>query len=674
MGEHRPCGEAAVRSRALTTNNEPSAGPADQSAGSAVGIARILPLLSLAHLDREFDYLVPAELEEAAQPGVRVRVRFAGRLVDGFLLERVESSTHKGKLGRIERVVSPEAILTPELVELVDAVARRYAGTRSDVLRLAIPPRHARAEAQVANASEPHDPPAVDATGWARYVHGLAFVEALKSGRNPRAVWQALPGEDWPTRIAELAATVASTNRSTVVVVPDQRDLERVRDACTEFLGKALVVGLSAELGPAKRYRSWLAAVRGEAKVVVGTRSAVFTPVHDLGLVIIWDDGDDNHADQRAPYPHAREVALLRSHQRGCSFVAAGFARTAEAQSLVQSNWAHDLVAAREVLRVATPFIAAPGDSEKALERDPLARAIRIPAIAFDAARKALDAEEPVLVQVPRRGYVPALACTTCRTPARCRRCNGPLSQTGRGVLECRWCGVGDAGYRCPTCGSASLRAVVIGADRTAEEFGRAFPGAVVQHSAGSQVLSKVKGGKRLVVATIGAEPPADGGYGAALLLDGWTLLARPDLRSAEEALRRWMNAAALVRAGGRVVVVADPAASTVQSLIRWDPVGHASNQLAERSEVRFPPAARMASVSGTPAAVNAFIEVAQLPDGVELLGPVPLPDEGERLLLRVPRQSGNALAKALYDAQAVRSAKKDSDPVRVQIDPVDIG
>ena len=104
-------------------------------------------MLEPAHLDRDFDYLVPPEMDEIAQPGVRVRIRFSGRLIDGFLLERLEKSDHTGKLMRLERVVSPERVLTPEILRLVTAVAARYAGTRADVLRLAIPPRHAKTEA-----------------------------------------------------------------------------------------------------------------------------------------------------------------------------------------------------------------------------------------------------------------------------------------------------------------------------------------------------------------------------------------------------------------------------------------------------------------------------------------------------------------------------------------------
>ena len=110
-------------------------------------VARIAVDLEPPHLDRYFDYAVPAKLAAAAQPGVRVRVRFAGRLVDGFLIERCESSDFAGSLVPIERVVSPEPVLGPELLALARQVAEAYSGTLADVLRLVVPPRHAAAEA-----------------------------------------------------------------------------------------------------------------------------------------------------------------------------------------------------------------------------------------------------------------------------------------------------------------------------------------------------------------------------------------------------------------------------------------------------------------------------------------------------------------------------------------------
>nr|WP_324190639.1 primosomal protein N' [Nocardia nova] len=728
----------------------------------------MLPLLEPAHLDRDFDYSVPPEMDELAQPGVRVRVRFSGRLVDGYILERLTRTEHSGKIQPLQRVVSGERVLTPEIVRLVSAVAARYAGTRADVLRLAIPPRHARTEAAEPKSVElPEIPP--DFPAWSHYVHGGSFLSALRRGSGPRAAWQAMPGEQWPRRLAELAATAVASGRSAIVMVPDQRDLDRVVTECAVLVGDS-VVGLSAGLGPAARYRRWLAVLRGTARVVVGTRSAVFAPARELGLIVVWDDGDDTYAEPRAPYPHAREVAMLRAHETGAAFVVAGFARTAEAQAIVESGWAHDLIADRKTLRAGTPRIHAPGDSDIALERDPMARAIRIPGTAFAAARRALAAGDPVLVQVPRRGYVPALACATCRTPARCRHCNGPLSlpesgtwgrrdarravdsrvgpQSRRGSARsaddataagrsgetsagdhraehtgprhpesagsdtaagerrpaavplgskgsgdiaqspsCRWCGKVEPAFRCGACGSRVLRAVVIGAQRTAEELGRAFPGVPIRGSGGAAVLDSVPEGPQVVVATIGAEPDVPGGYAVALLLDGWALLGRADLRAAEDALRRWMSAATLVRPAGEVLVMAEPSLPTVQALVRWDPIGHARHELAARTEVRFPPAVRLAAVDGTTATIGELLGETALPDGVEVLGPVPLPPgartpfsgdaapaEVERMILRVDRRAGSALSRSLAAALAVRSSHRSDGPLRVQIDPVDIG
>ncbi|ODR25307.1 primosomal protein N' [Mycolicibacterium porcinum] len=654
-------------------------------------IARVLPLLTVPHLDREFDYLVSEEQSDDAQPGVRVRVRFNGRLVDAYLLERRSDTDHTGKLGWLDRVVSPEPVLTPEVRRLVDAVAARYAGTRADVLRLAVPPRHARVEKQVPDEPEPVSAVPVDTSAWARYGRGEQFLTAIGEGRAARAVWQALPGENWPHRLAEAAAVAVNAGLGVVAVVPDQRDVDALYAAATEHVPESRVVALSAGLGPSARYRRWLAALRGQAQVVIGTRSAVFAPVTNLGLVLVWDDGDDNLAEPRAPYPHARDVAMLRAHQLRCAAIIGGYARTAEAQALVRTRWAHDVVAARPVVRAAAPRVVALEDSGYAQERDPAAHTARLPSMALQAARTALQAQHPVLIQVPRRGYVPALACARCRTVTRCRHCTGPLALPDRGsaAAECRWCGRAEPALRCARCGSDAVRAVVVGACRTAEELGRAFPGTSVITSGGDAVLDAVGEGPALVVSTPGAEPIAAGGYGAALLLDAWALLGRQDLRAAEDTLRRWMAAAALVRPrtdGGVVAVVAESAISTVQALIRWDPVGHADAELDARGEVGLPPAVHMAAIDGTTTAVEALLDTAQLPDVAETLGPVELPfgarrppgldadAEVSRMLVRVPRDGGLELAAALRRATAVLSARKDQQPCRIQIDPLHIG
>lgn len=654
-------------------------------------IARVLPMLSVPHLDRDFDYRVAAEQSDDAQPGVRVRMRFHGRLVDGFILERRTDTDHPGRLGWLDRVVSAERVLTPEIRRLTEAVAARYAGTRADVLRLAVPPRHARVEREA-----PPTPPSpvvapVDPAGWAAYGRGGQFLAALGQSRAARAVWQALPGEPWVDRFAEAAAQTVRAGRAVLAIVPDQQDVDLLWPTATALIDDVGVVALTAGLGPAARYRGWLAALRGSARLVIGTRSAVFTPITGLGLVMVWDDGDDSLAEPRAPYPHAREVAMLRAHQVRCAALIGGYARTAEAHALVRSGWAHDVVATRSVVRARTPRVVALDDGGYADERDPAARTARLPLLALRAARSALAAGTPVLVQVPRRGYLPALACGRCRMIARCRHCTGPLSLPERGASgpQCRWCGRAEPALRCARCGSEAVRAVVVGARRTAEELGRAFPGTAVMTSAGDSVVPEVAGRPAVVVATPGAEPRACGGYGAALLLDSWALLGRQDLRAAEDTLRRWMAAAALVRGrgdGGVVTVVAEASIPTVQSLIRWDPVGHAEAELAARTEVGLPPSVHIAAVDGVAEAVAQLLEQVELPDGANLLGPVELPPGARRppgvpadrpvtrMLIRVPHEQGRALAAGLRAGVGVLSARQTNEPVRIQIDPLHIG
>jgi primosomal protein N' (replication factor Y) len=207
--------------------------------------------------------------------------------------------------------------------------------------------------------------------------------------------------------------------------------------------------------------------------------------------------------------------------------------------------------------------------------------------------------------------------------------------------------------------------------------------------SAGDAVVAEVAARPALVVATPGAEPRAEGGYGAALLLDTWALLGRQDLRAAEDALWRWMSAAALVRPGGDggvVLVVAESSIPTVQSLIRWDPVGHAEAELTARTEVGLPPSVHMAALDGTAGAVAALLDEARLPDGADLLGPVDPPPGVRRpagtpagvpvtrMLVRVRREQGLALAASLRRGVGVLSARQDHEPVRVQIDPLHIG
>lgn len=764
-----------------------SRGPLDNAETNGIPITEHLPVarvvldLQPAHLDQPYDYLVPVSMADEAQPGVRIKARFGRQDVGGYVVARQETSDHDGRLVPLRRVVSGEQVLTPEVLALCRAVADRYAGTLADVLRLALPPRHARvekepapeADALPADAVPADDAPAPDApaaedsadeaparavepapapssSAWAPYRGGEAYLRRIFAGEAPRAVWSALPGvgvdagegtdgdtaagtPHWAAAVAQAVRSCTAGGRGALVVVPDARDVERVT-AALEGAGTAPddVVRLLADDGPAPRYRAFLRALRGAARVVVGTRAAMFAPVADLGLVVLWGDGEETLAEPHAPYPHARDVLALRAEREDAAFLLGSPGRTVQAQALLASGWARELAAPRDVVRARAPRVRALTSVE--LAREGAAAAARLPSAAWRAAREALD-RGPVLVQVPRSGYLPVVACSRCRVAARCSHCHGPLGLPhADGAPQCTWCGRLAGGWRCEECGWTGLRSVRVGSARTAEELGRAFTGVPVRLSAASApggVIDAVPATPALIVATPGAEPVAEGGYAIALLLDAAVMTGGTGLAAGTEALHRWLSAAGLVRPGpgGQVLLVGDGAPGPTQALVRFDPAGFAERELDERAELHLPPAVRVAAVTGDRPAVEAVVGRVGLREdlgaGSGVLGPVELDPEtpgrgpggrgpggrgtaapsgrrsgpgngagtgaaqgaGEkagsgresglqaldlpvRTVLRVPLAQGDELARRLKASLAVRSARREGGTVRVQLDP----
>ena len=752
-GRQEPAGETGQLSL-LHGFVSPSRSLGTQSAASALPIARVLLDSPLPHLDRPFDYLVPANLDDDAVPGARVRVRFGGQELSGFIIERTAEADTSARLVPLGKVVSPQPVLAPQILRLAEAVAARYSGTVHDVLRVAIPPRAARVdkeftpEARAAAAAEANgadgtsserassesapagaaskaapsgsgvsstgEVPAQDASSeklpsaetvlsgpegygpnpWTRYPHGPRFLTHLTAGHSPRAVLSSLGGYGagaWPDEIAAAVQATLLSGRGAVVVVPDAKDLARVEAALTARLEKSSFVRLTADDGPTPRYRSFLQILHGDVQVAIGTRSAAYAPVRNLGLAVLWDDADDLHAEQRAPYQHVRDVLLLRAAAEDAALLLASHSRSTEAQRLVASGWAAGIAAERSTVRSLAPRVVSTVDSFN-MERDPLAARARIPHAAWKAAQDGLT-RGPVLVQVARAGFSPALSCQECREPARCRACAGPLGLASRnGIPACRWCGRPEPRWSCSNCGGTHLRGSAAGAGRTAEELGRAFPSVTVISSAGDHVRAEVSDAPALVVATPGAEPVAAGGYAAAILLDGNAMMSRESLRAGEDTLRRWFSAAALVRPAGDkglVVVTADDT-STVGHLLRWDPAGAAERELALRGELGLPPAVRYAELTGSREALTAFLPRLELPAETRVVGPAPLEDppgpapvhrDGQlggsggryRTLLFFSYAAAPAVTAAMRAAKAAVSARRTGDPVYVRVDGTDV-
>lgn len=641
-------------------------------------VAQVIIDSPLPHLDRLFDYAVPEKLSDAAQPGVRVRVRFAGRLTDAWLINRVETTDHEGELAPLTNVISPEIVLTAEILKLTSLVADRQAGVLSDVIRNAVPNRHAGAEETEFNKTNAYAKPS--GTLWEKYVGGPALLTRTIEQKSPRAI--VTTGQDDPALlIAQYLSTAASQEFGVIAVVPDRAAIDRVVAHLVELgNSKSSIAILAADDGPATRYRNWLSVLRDANRIVVGTRSAVFAPVQNLAGIVVWDDWNNSHVNPQAPYWNSRDVAVLRSTEQNCGLVLISSTMSVEAFAL--KPWAVHISRSREDIRKNSPTVRSALD-DAYLKNDPASKSARIPAIAMQVIKSALTTG-PVLVLVARTGYAPRLSCNNCRDLAVCSKCGGGLMQNERtSSPTCYLCGHIENNWSCARCKKTELRAVSIGSTRTAEEFGRSFPGIPVRNSSSDHILRQVNNRPAIVVATAGAAPIADGGYSALILLDGSAMLNRHDLDAVQDTYGKWTECMSLVKPDGQVVVVAESEHPAVQALIRHDPAGLAEREFQLRKEVSLPPAVKLAALTGSQSDIDELMGIVELPSEVSIRGPVPTGDGQMRLLLSTPKSNGLALALALKQATAVRSAKglssaksqtsgtaRKGAPVNVRIDP----
>lgn len=639
----------------------------------------------LPQLDRVFEYAIPDALHSQVRPGVRVKVplRTSGRTVSGFVVGTSDEPEFAGKLAELNAVVSPAAVLTEPIYRLARAVADRQAGTVADVLRLAIPTRSARLEEQWleqhSTVSEPDEPMApldpAEANGdIEREMRQLvpteflrATCEALLDSEPQRLVMQPAPGVVANTTAAFLQclavlAEVVRAGRSAIFCLPDFRDVELAIAAAERWLPSSRIRRFDARQKPKPRYHEFLRALEPRAQLIIGTRAAIYAPAYELGCIALWNDDDESFEEPRAPYAHTREVASIRATQSACGMLFASHAPSLAVTRLIELGWCIPWPAPRGRTPRVVPAAAT-------LAEDPSARLARIPSAAWRAAKTGVSAG-PVLVQVGRAGYLPGLACSGCGAVARCQNCHGPLAQTDRrAVPACTICGQLHGTWHCNDCGSTQLRSRGVGHERTAEELGRAFPNTPIIIADGARELVRITSTPALVVATRGAEPLAESGYRAVILLDTEGALARETLEAQTDAMRAWSNAAALVATDGTVVITGEQSAP-VLALRDWQQPQLARAELAERYALGFPPAVRLVSVTGTRSEVDALLRRLHDLDLSEpqrrqftVHGPTPDVDEPEkfRAIVRFAYSSGQVIAsaaKAELVARATGSAK----------------
>ena len=613
-------------------------------------VARVVLDSRLPQLNRLFDYLVPEGWEIATGMRVRVPLRSESRTAEGYIVEVESSSSHRGPLSEIGEIVSPIAFLSSDLWNLATKLATRGSGNPSDILRLAIPKRFVRAERRWLDQQSGNT--AIPTERWSEGSPASNFPRDLietitgKGARTllrlPYGTTEVTPDNFVPSSmraIASLASEVLSKSKSVIVAVPDWRDLENCGRALRAVLPEQSVITLSSRSTPSERYSSYLRTFDPLPQVVLGSRHSLYYQPHNLGLIIILDEVDGAHREPLSPYPHSRDVGMIRNSGESVAVCFASIQESLAVRRWVDMGYVQEISLGQEGRPKVIPTALSAGQQS-------IHSQARLPSAVHQAVSSAAS-RGPVLVQVFRAGFSTGLSCSSCNQRVVCSNCGGPLRPTTLGRPRCSWCGVDSLAWSCSECQNTSLipRGQAIG--RTIADLGKSFPKINVIRSDGEHPTDFVPDRPAIVVATRGAEPVTPGGYKVVVLMDGFMMLQRDSISAYEETIYGWEKAISLADPKGTVFVT-DLEGAPAVALAAGSWTTHMRDEIGKRKALRLPPAVRMASVTGASEDIESIVSALKLiSKEIDILGPVLL-STGVSLVLRFPYSLGDLVTSEL--------------------------
>ena len=431
-----------------------------------------------------------------------------------------------------------------------------------------------------------------------------------------------------------------------------------------QFGGRAAV--LHSALSQRERGEAWDRVRSGQARVVIGPRSAAFAPVADPGLFVVDEEHDASYKQRESPRYDAREVAAIRAHFSGATVVFGSATPSLEAWHAAREGRLKLLRLPERVDRRPLPDV-----SVVDLRREPFRPDEKgVPLFSRPLVERLTEVfsrgEQAILLQ-PRRGFAPLLLCRDCGYEFRCSRCSVARTVHDRGrTLVCHYCGERAARPAlCPDCGGSLLEAVGAGTERVADRFAELFPNvpyAVLDRDAARRrgaaaVVEEMLSGR--VSCLIGTQMVAKGhdfpGVTAVGVLSADTILNFPDFRSAEKTFQLVAQVAGRAgrgtRAGTVHVQTFHPQHPAIRRAAEHDMDGFAAGELAFREAFFYPPFSELAQIVISSADREKAAETAARigqsalggPQGVRISGPAPAPFErlqGKwrfQILLRAP-------------------------------------
>ena len=546
--------------------------------------ARVVVESDLLQLDREFDFLVPENLADSVQVGQRVRFQLGRtkKLASGFVASLPTESSFA--TSELVEIVDSEPVVTQEIFRLARQVANRQAVALGEILQQAVVEHMPRIPKPV---YEPIPEVLVDVPSLPGITSLPSRSAILTSARSLTHEGMRYP--DWCWLFLRAAVEAIQAGKSALLIVPERDQINQLAALLSSMGLQNLISTWLPGAKKSDRFTNFHRALIQDKSIVIGSRSAIYAPVRNLGVIALFDDGDDSLREQGSPYTHAREIALMRATDDVKLLFAANY-RSLEIQRLVEIGYLKDMEMKLPPARISY---------------SPPAQ--RLDAASFKLMREALEVG-PVLVLIPRKGNSATVYCAGCDQRLVCNNCKGPIWENEKGEYRCRVCqGIS---HSCAACGSNKLRRGRTGSTRTAAEFGKAFPGITISEFTSDTKPTAIKKSKHLILATPGSAPRVQQGYAALLILDSDVWLAMPQLRSEQTAVRDWMEAIELLSDTGRAHI-AGVDQDLGQALSLGQHRALAASAFREVNSLSLPPAARIATLEGTQETITQALDVA---------------------------------------------------------------
>jgi primosomal protein N' (replication factor Y) len=594
----------------------------------------------LSHLDGIYSYRCPVDLVDKISVGSRLKVPFNSRSCEALVIEVLENETAE-HLKIIESVLGIFPVANSALIEFYRIMAKYWASDPYSLIKFGIPSRVASVEKMIESESI------------------TVSKKSTVSKRNMQNFFMMhTPHKSAYLEIAELAIERLK-NGSTLVLMPDSKDVDRVMQS---FTGKTMdfkIIRLDSSLPRAQRYENYLKSSLQNNVLVIGNRSALFAPIPDLDSVIVGFEKSEQYFEKKHPYWNTRDSVFLRAQIENLNVYFTGYVPSCDMAQQIEKRNVKFITERTNITTTAFP------QTQGELLPDRI-----IPAI-----RKALN-QGTVLFLVPRKGYANALLCAKCRNIALCK-CGGRLLVAGQNSdPTCSVCNSAVRNWQCSWCAGTTRYISARGIDRFHEEIGRAFPNTPIQLSSAPNILEEVAEKTKIVIATTGSIPGSFKEYSAVVLLEGQRFLAASSSRFEELVYESFFEAAAHVSKKGNVFVVLDAFHPLVAAITKWNPGTLVRKILRENEEAFLPPYSSIAvlTVEKHEAillknGLAKSVKDGRLPTSSQIFLSQETESDDVRILVSVPVENRDILAAFLLELSRKRAVSKKSF-VNIALDP----